>query len=138
MLMMHGEMGRIGGMGTMLAISLTKLLQKIQQGGISSHLHLCYVLRGQIIIKTNDHRQDGPWSTWNIGPETDPVEEANFKMPEIATSYHEFICRTPVHAASECRTMSTNRLTVHVLSGHHWFRPRKDGRRSRQTFALSN
>lgn len=91
MLMMQGEQGRIGGMGTMLAIELTRLLQKHQPEGISSHLHLCYVLRGRTVIRTNDHQRDGRWSAWNLGPETEAVEDANFKMPGIASSYQEFV-----------------------------------------------
>jgi len=95
MMMMQGEMGRIGGMGTMIAISLPKLLERHQPAGISSHLHLCWVLRGQVVIRTNDHRRDGNWSAWPIGPEFGTEDDANFKMPGIATSYAEFVglCR---------------------------------------------
>lgn len=92
MLMMHGEMGRIGGMGTMLAINLTGLLEKRRPKGISSHLHLCWVLRGQVVLKTNDHQRTGRWSAWPIGQKRNRLKAQISKCqglpPTIPSSFN--------------------------------------------------
>jgi hypothetical protein len=87
----------------MLAINLTTLLQRTQPHGISSHLHYCWVYRGRIVIKTNNHISMGRWSTFptgvdspespaNILPSEPPMDDPNsthFTMPRIATSLEE-------------------------------------------------
>jgi len=62
MLFEQGEVRAQGGMATILGFNLTQLLTRTQPGGISSHLHYCWVFRGQIIIKTNNQLQKGRWS----------------------------------------------------------------------------
>jgi hypothetical protein len=66
-LFVQGEVGTQGGMATMLGFDLTHLLLRTQPEGISSHLHYCWVYRGEIIIKTNDHTQKGRWSILESG-----------------------------------------------------------------------
>jgi hypothetical protein len=103
----QGEVGNQGGMGTMLGFNLTQLLMRTQPGGISSHLHYCWVYRGQIIIKTNDHMQKGRWSILEHGsginrdqsaPDTSASMQAAlkdgataFEMPRLAATWEEFV-----------------------------------------------
>jgi hypothetical protein len=89
MIMMQGEIGNIGGMGTMLAIHFTDIVSRHQPRGISSHLHLCFVFLDRIVIRTNDHQRTGRWSGWTLGPDVTADIEANFTMPAIASSYEE-------------------------------------------------
>jgi hypothetical protein len=100
---LRGEQGIPGGMATMLAISLTTLLQRTQPRGISSHLHYCWVYRGRIVIRTNNHESIGRWTTFPTGvdsPEVPATEmrpqpgqsdsrATQFTMPRIATSLEE-------------------------------------------------
>jgi len=110
--LMQGEIGPSGGMGSRLGSVLTNVLMQAQPGGISSHLHYCWVYRGQIIIQTNDHSTIGRWSVWNhgsgIGQEPKPMLNDSspsippsdvqgfsgnvFRMPQIATTWEE-LCR---------------------------------------------
>jgi hypothetical protein len=99
----QGEQGTPGGMATVLAINLTSLLKHTQPRGVSSHLHYCWVYRGRIVIKTNDHVAMGPWTRFYTGvnsPENlaselpfsppDPDHRVeHFMMPRIATSLDE-------------------------------------------------
>jgi hypothetical protein len=88
--LMQGEVGTIGGMGTHLAMRLTKMLQEHQPQWISSHLHLCWVFPGRIQIRTNNHVQNGRWSSWGLGPDNQTSdEETNFKMSRIAQNLDE-------------------------------------------------
>jgi hypothetical protein len=90
----QAEQGTPGGMASMLGIELTALLKKAQPEGISSHLQYCWVYRGKIIIKTNDHSVSGPWSAFEYGsgvtgqPPPD-LSGATFKMPKLAISWNE-------------------------------------------------
>jgi hypothetical protein len=89
MTLMQGEIGNIGGMGTMLAIHFTDIVRRHQPRGISSHLHLCWVFLNRIVIRTNDHQRTGAWSGWNLGPDTASDIGSNFRMPVIAGSYQQ-------------------------------------------------
>jgi len=89
MILMQGEMGNLGGMGTMLAIHFTDIVRRHQPRGISSHLHLCWVFLDRIVIRTNDHLLTGRWSGWNLGPDVTADIETNFTMPIIARGYQE-------------------------------------------------
>ena len=64
---MQREVHTPGGMGTMLGHSLTEILMRTQPKWVSSHLHYCWVYRGQIIMKKNDHRKKGRWSIVDRG-----------------------------------------------------------------------
>ena len=100
---LRGEQGTPGGMATMLAMNLTTLLQRTQPRGISSHLHYCWVYRGRIVIKTNNHQSIGRWTTFPTGvdspdipatemhpqPSQSDPRATNFAMPRIATSLEE-------------------------------------------------
>lgn len=74
--------------------------------GSSSHLHYCWVFRGRIVIRTNDHTTYGPWSSFSIGLDTPQTTEKlsgscpitgepedvfrqDFTMPPIAQSWEE-------------------------------------------------
>jgi hypothetical protein len=91
--------GTLGGMGTMIGIELTNLLMRIQPGGISAHLHYCWVYRGKITISTNEHVQKGRWSIIPLGSENAPTSQQEaktlddgsvvFAMPTIATTWEE-------------------------------------------------
>jgi hypothetical protein len=110
----QGEMGMQGGMATILGFNLTQLLMRTQPGGISSHLHYCWVYRGQIIIKTNDHIQKGRWSILEHGsgvnreqngPDTSASKRAAltdgataFEMPHLAATWEEFRAATGAKA----------------------------------------
>lgn len=104
--MMKGEQGVQGGMATLLGWHLTSILKETQPRGISSHLHYCWVYRGRIVIKTNDHQTIGRWTTFTTGvdapdrtaiePETrlnrhDAPPAEVFSMPRIATSWQELL-----------------------------------------------
>jgi hypothetical protein len=97
-----GEQGVSGGMGTMLGWQLTMILKETQPQGISSHLHYCWVYRGRIVVRTNNHATIGAWSTFDAGPDApERVTEAidagrqdssgieSFIMPTIAKSWRE-------------------------------------------------
>ena len=99
---MQGEVGTPGGMGTMLGSSLTDILLRTEPRWVSSHLHYCWVYRGRIIVKTNDHRRKGRWSLIDHGSgvNADPADAAiqsshrdpdalHFEMPQVATSWDE-------------------------------------------------
>jgi hypothetical protein len=108
----QGEIGASGGMGSRLGSVLTDVLMQAQPGGISSHLHYCWVYRDQIIIQPNDHTRVGRWSMWKhgsgIGQEPAPtandpassippgdvqrISGSVFRMPQIATTWEE-LCR---------------------------------------------
>jgi hypothetical protein len=106
-LLIKGEIGSSGGMGTMLGYNLTQLLMQAQPGGISSHLHYCWVYRGQIVIKPNNHDTMGRWSMLEHGSgihrnraildTSNPNHSADstrhdvvaFRMPRIATTWEE-------------------------------------------------
>jgi hypothetical protein len=110
--LMQGEIGASGGMGSRLGSVLTNVLVQAQPGGISAHLHYCWVYRGRIIIQPNDHTSIGRWSVWKhgsgIGQEPAPmlndpapsmassdvqhIGGSVFQMPQIATTW-EGLCR---------------------------------------------
>jgi len=106
-LFVQGEVGMQGGMPTILGFNLTQLLLRTQPGGISSHLHYCWVYRGEIIIKTNDHTQKGRWSILESGsgvnrdpttPDTTTSKQAvledgatAFAMPRLAATWEELV-----------------------------------------------
>jgi hypothetical protein len=98
-MMMKGEQGTSGGMGSMLGHNLTQVLKRTSPRGISSHLNYCWVYRGQIIIRTNDHTVSGRWTAAEHGsginqPIRTPIETGAgddgstvFAMPRLATSW---------------------------------------------------
>jgi hypothetical protein len=67
------------GLGLGFALSLTRQLQDMPQRGISPHLHVCIVTRGQIQIAPNDYVAHAPDGT-----------ETPFRMPAVARSMREF------------------------------------------------
>lgn len=98
----QGEVNNPGGAATMLGFNLTTVLKRTQPRGISSHLHYCWVYRGRIVIKTNDHTTFGPWTRLDSGvgdpnkpsrpsrmPEDNEPGAAYFRMPKIASSLKE-------------------------------------------------
>lgn len=93
-LIRQAEQGTPGGMASMLGIQLTGVLKDAQPKGISAHLQYCWVYRGRIIIKTNDHSVSGRWSAFEIGsgitgqPSPD-LSGATFTMPKLTTSWSE-------------------------------------------------
>lgn len=91
-----------GGMGVMLGIQITNLLKKTVSPRISSHLHYCWVYRGRIIIKTNNHvvygNDEGAMFEAGSGidrpGDSDPLlptaaGDTPFQMPRIATTWQE-------------------------------------------------
>ncbi len=104
--LMKGEIGSSGGMGTMLGFNLTRLLMQVRPGGVSSHLHYCWVYRGQVIIKPNDLNTIGRWTGFESGsgvnhnravlstpypgePSDNENNDVAFRMPRIATTWEE-------------------------------------------------
>jgi hypothetical protein len=92
-LLMHGE-SVPGGTASMLANSVTKVLQDNPQPGISAHLHLCVVRSGEVQIWTNDHSRKGRWQAFALGPPTinalpDTSDIERFSMPRVATTFSE-------------------------------------------------
>jgi hypothetical protein len=91
-LLMRGE-SMPGGMATMLASSVTTVLKRNPEPGISQHLHLCTVKRGKVEIWPNDHSHTGRWEVYSLGaPDNDSTtrpEMNNFTMPHVATTYKE-------------------------------------------------
>ena len=101
--LMKGEQGVHGGMGTRLGFDLTRILKRIRPSGVSAHRHYCWAYRGEVIIKTNNHTTEGPWSSFAAGsgygrsadasplpPITGEGVEA-FEMPTIAASWGELV-----------------------------------------------
>ena len=103
-ILMQGECGTQGGMGTMLGINLTTTLKEVQPRGVSPYLHYCWVYRGTTIIQTNNHTEKGRWTIVPLGsginlPQSNPLGikselampdgYVSFAMPEIATNWDE-------------------------------------------------
>ncbi|MGH9758393.1 MAG: hypothetical protein ACRD4M_11710, partial [Candidatus Acidiferrales bacterium] len=65
--LMRGEINCIGGMGSLLGFTLTKMLQETQPSGISSHLHACWVFRGRVVIAPNNYGEIGRWKNFSSG-----------------------------------------------------------------------
>lgn len=100
--MMQGEVNNPGGMGSMIGYHLTGILKGTLPSGISSYLHYCWVYRGKIIIKTNEHATKGRWTAMPSGsgidrPESHEVFSSTlaeaggtlFQMPKLASSWEE-------------------------------------------------
>jgi hypothetical protein len=100
--MMQSEVNNSGGMVSSVGHYLTDILKRTQPNGISSHLHYCWVYRGKVIIKTNDHAIKGRWTAIPSGSGinrgdnqevfTSTVAEGGgtlFQMPRIAASWEE-------------------------------------------------
>jgi hypothetical protein len=83
MLMMGESMP--GGMATMLASSVTAVLKRHPQPGISPHLHLCIVRRGEVQIWPNDHSHSGRWEAYSLGP---PDKNPNAQDPRDEQFHH--------------------------------------------------
>lgn len=66
-ILMRGEVGTQGGMGSMLGSDLTRILKRVQPHGVSAHLHYCWVYRGQTIIRANNHAEKGRWTISELG-----------------------------------------------------------------------
>jgi hypothetical protein len=101
-MMMQGEVNNSGGMVSMVGHHLTDILKRTQPHGISSHLHYCWVYRGNVIIKTNDHSTRGRWTAIPSGSginreEGHEVSASSlaepggvlFQMPRLASSWEE-------------------------------------------------
>jgi hypothetical protein len=103
---MKGEEGTPGGMGTRFGFQLTSILKKIRPSGVSAHLHYCWVYRGQVIIRANDHSSIGGWTTFASGSGIGqlqatqsqatsllpvPDDWKRFEMPKIAAGWDEFV-----------------------------------------------
>jgi hypothetical protein len=93
-----------GGGATMLASSVTGLLKRHPQPGISSHVHLCVARRGEVKIWPNDHSFSGRWEAYSLGPPDENPTRAqtgmnNFTMPQVATTYDELCGMLPANAS---------------------------------------
>lgn len=97
---MQAGMGNQGGMGTSIGHDLTTLLMRTRPEGISSHLHYCWVYRGQIIIETNNRVIKGPWTISPRGHTQDEFDNQEqrldegalaFRMPTVATTWEELV-----------------------------------------------
>jgi len=76
-------------MGTSIGDDLTRLLTRAQPKSISSHLHYCWVYRGQIIIENNNR------DTKEIGPSLPLGHTQTSSMIEPKLSMKErsrFVC----------------------------------------------
>ena len=97
---MQAGVGSQGGMGTSIGHDLTTLLMRTQPTGISSHLHYCWVYRGQIIIETNNRIIKGKWTISPLGHAQDQFDDRDetidegataFRMPRVATTWEELV-----------------------------------------------
>jgi hypothetical protein len=111
--LLQGEVGPCGGLGSRLGMMLTPILERAQPRGISPHLHECWVYRGNIVVGTNNHVKLGAWSAWNPGVEHATAHRAttptlgtaespgsSFAMPEVATSWEELLTVLQSHGGS--------------------------------------
>jgi hypothetical protein len=71
------ETGRSGGMLRGIVMSITRGTENSPTKGISPHLHICVVTRGQVEIGKNDRRYIGK------------AKAHDFIMPKVATSLDE-------------------------------------------------
>jgi hypothetical protein len=85
-------------MGTSIGDDLTRLLTRAQPKSISSHLHYCWVYRGQIIIENNNRDTKGNWTIMPLGHTQDQFDDraealdegaVAFRMPPLATTWNE-------------------------------------------------
>jgi hypothetical protein len=88
---LKAEMGAFGMWPKMLGSSIARLVAERPIEGVSPHVHILVCRNGQIFTMTNDEKRfpaDGG----------EPIE---FKMPDVARSYQEFLlkCRTSGIAA---------------------------------------
>jgi hypothetical protein len=67
-----------GGMSSGISDSITDVIQQVHKKGISPHLHICLVSRGDVILRTNDRIF--------IGED----DSDNFIMPNVVTSWLDF------------------------------------------------
>lgn len=77
--MLQSEVGNPGGFGRMFFLTLTRKVEDYPITGISRHLHLCVVKRGEITIEPNDQDillHDGG--------------RLEVRMPPVARSWAEF------------------------------------------------
>jgi hypothetical protein len=97
---MKASVGTLGGMGTSIGHDLTTILMRTQPGSISSHLHYCWVYRGQIIIETNNRILNGRWTISPLGHTQDQFNDRDeildegaiaFQMPTVATNWDELV-----------------------------------------------
>jgi len=72
------EAMHFGGMTDGLMMIITDRIQQIPTPGISPHLHVCLVSRGQVQIRKNDRRY------------INRPDLQDFIMPDVATSWDEF------------------------------------------------
>jgi hypothetical protein len=95
---MQAGVGNQGGMGTSIGHDLTNLLMREHPKHISSHLHYCWVYRGQIIIETNNRIMGGRWTISPLGHTQDQFDDSDevldagavaFRMPPLATTWME-------------------------------------------------
>ena len=77
--LMQGEVGMPGGYGTMLLHCISGVIRKNPEKGISKHLHIALIRRGQFSLSNND--------TTIYYPKGEKIE---IKMPPVAKSYSEF------------------------------------------------
>jgi hypothetical protein len=77
---LRAETGQPGGWAQTLAFSISRTLNNYPRQGISRHLHIVTVMRGNIYVSTNDEKiyaRDGS-----------PIE---IKMPRVARGYEDFV-----------------------------------------------
>lgn len=109
--LLQGEVGPRGGLGSRLGMMLTPIIEKAQPRGISAHLHECWVYRGKIVIGTNDHVKLGRWSAWNPGVDNAETNQAHpagtpetpgfkFSMPSVATSWEHLLSILESHGSN--------------------------------------
>ena len=95
---MKAGIGNQGGMGTSIGHDITALLMRSKPSYISSHLHYCWVYRGEIIIETNNRIMNGRSTVFPLGHTQDEFDDRDegldegsvaFRMPPLATTWNE-------------------------------------------------
>jgi len=78
--LMKGEVGMPSGYGFMLSHCISDVIMKNPQEGISKHLHIAFVRRGQYSLQNNDVTIHCPKG-----------EKIEVKMPPVARGSSEFL-----------------------------------------------
>ena len=84
---MQASVGTQGGMGTSIGHDLTSMLMSAQPKHISSHLHYCWVYRGQIIIETNNRVMAGKWTISPLGHTQDQFDDRDETLDAGAVAF---------------------------------------------------
>jgi hypothetical protein len=79
---LKAEMGTLAMWPQMLGSNVARLVAERPIGGVSPHVHILVCASGQIFTATNDETR--------FPRESEPLE---FKMPNVARSYQEFLLK---------------------------------------------